>query len=76
MLQSNRRNILIEHVEIDIEPSISSFEDELCRLMNKDRLEKRKAFQSFVNDPLQSTTMKVSIVERRLRVRHCFTDFS
>ncbi|CAF0829530.1 unnamed protein product, partial [Didymodactylos carnosus] len=59
-IHSKRRNIIIEHVEIDIEPSVNRFEDELCLLLNKDRIYKQ--------DSSPQETRKISIVERRLRV--------
>ncbi|CAM4766790.1 unnamed protein product [Rotaria magnacalcarata] len=68
VLQANRRNILIEQVEIDMEPSISTFEDELCRLVQKDRMEKKKLSQGTVSALANEPQSKVSIVERRLRV--------
>ncbi|CAF1455211.1 unnamed protein product [Adineta steineri] len=67
-IQTNRRNILIEQVEIDMEPSINQFEEELCRLINKDRLEKTKTTQTTLTTLVQESHNKVSIVERRLRV--------
>ncbi|CAF4358064.1 unnamed protein product, partial [Adineta steineri] len=67
-IQTNRRNILIEQVEIDMEPSINQFEEELCRLINKDRLEKTKTTQTTLTALVQESHNKVSIVERRLRV--------
>ncbi len=67
-VQINRRNILIEQIEIDMEPSINMFEDELCRLINKDRMEKKKVAHPTVTALIQDTHYKVSIVERRLRV--------
>lgn len=70
-MQANRRNILIEQIEIDIEPSINSFEDELCRLIQKDRMEKKKASQGSVSAIVKEPQSKVSIVERRLRVSRC-----
>jgi hypothetical protein len=74
VLQPNRRNILIEQVEIDMEPSINMFEEELCRLINKDRIEKKRMGQTTVTALVQETHNKVSIVERRLRVS-CFIFF-
>jgi hypothetical protein len=68
VVQANRRNILIEQVEIDMEPSISMFEDELCRLINKDRMDKRKMTQTTLSTLVQGSHNKVTIVERRLRV--------
>jgi hypothetical protein len=68
VLQANRRNILIDQVEIDMEPSINMFEEELCRLINKDRMEKKKMTQTTVATLIQEANNKVSIVERRLRV--------
>jgi len=44
------------------------FEDELCRLINKDRMEKKKVSHTTVTALIQDTHNKVSIVERRLRV--------
>ncbi|CAF1495816.1 unnamed protein product [Adineta ricciae] len=67
VLQANRRNILIEQVEIDMEPSVNIFEEELCIMINKDRLEKKKLSQSAANQ-ISPEPQKVSIVERRLRV--------
>ncbi len=67
-LQANRRTILIEQIEIDMEPSINMFEEELCRLINKDRMEKKKVSHTTVTALIQDTHNKVSIVERRLRV--------
>jgi hypothetical protein len=52
-----------------MEPSISTFEDELCRLVQKDRMEKRKLSQATVSALVNESQSKVSIVERRLRVR-------
>ena len=72
VLQTNRKNLLIERVEIDMEPSISVFEDELCRLINKDRMDKRKMLATTVTALVQDANNKVSIVERRLRVRSFF----
>ena len=43
-LQANRKNLLIERLEIDMEPSISVFEDELCRLINKDRMAEERSY--------------------------------
>ena len=68
--QSNRKNLLIENLEIDMDPTIQRFEDELCQLVNRDRLEKQK----FTRDKNTSTALpesnsRVTIVERRLRVR-------
>jgi len=62
-----RRNILIEQVEVDMEPSINVFEEELCILINKDRLKTKKnmTISAAVN---QEPHNRVSIVERRLRV--------
>ncbi|CAF0912061.1 unnamed protein product [Rotaria sp. Silwood1] len=68
VLQANRKNILIEQVEIDMEPSIDLFEEELCRLIHKDRMEKKKMSQTTVAAIVHETHSKVSIVERRLRV--------
>jgi len=68
VLQANRRNILIEQIEIDMEPSIHIFEEELCLLINKDRMEKKKLAHSAVTTLVQEPHNKVSIVERRLRV--------
>ncbi|CAF3451554.1 unnamed protein product [Rotaria sp. Silwood1] len=65
---TNRKNILIEQVEIDMEPSIDLFEEELCRLIHKDRMEKKKMSQTTVAAIVHETHSKVSIVERRLRV--------
>lgn len=67
VLQPNRRNVLIEQLEIDIEPSVSVFEEELRVLINKDRLEKKKLTQTPAA-PATQEAFKVSIVERRLRV--------
>lgn len=64
----NRKNVLIEQVEIDMEPSINMFEDELCRLINKDRMEKKRMTATTAAALVQETHNKVSIVERRLRV--------
>ena len=50
-----------------MEPSINIFEEELCRLINKDRMEKKKLTQTTVTAIIQEAH-KVSIVERRLRV--------
>lgn len=66
-LQANRQNILIEQIEVDIEPSVNVFEEELCIMINKDRLEKKKLSQSTANQ-ISPEPQKVSIVERRLRV--------
>ncbi len=68
VLSTNRRNVLIEQVEIDMDPSIVMFEEELCRLINKDRMEKKRIAQTTVTGLVQDTNNKVSIVERRLRV--------
>jgi hypothetical protein len=68
VIQPNRRNILIEQVEIDMEPSVHGFEDELCRLINKDRTEKKKMAHTTAAALLQEAHKKVTIVERRLRV--------
>ena len=57
-----------------MEPSISVFEDELCRLINKDRMEKRKVPGTTVTALVQDANNKVSIAERRLRVRTFFDD--
>jgi hypothetical protein len=51
-----------------MEPSINMFEEELCRLINKDRMEKKKLSQTTASTLVQETQIKVSIVERRLRV--------
>jgi hypothetical protein len=51
-----------------MEPSIHIFEEELCLLINKDRMEKKKLAQSAVTTLVQEPHNKVSIVERRLRV--------
>lgn len=67
-LYGNRKNVLIEQVEIDMEPSIDMFEDELCRLINKDRMEKKRMTSTTAAALVQETHNKVSIVERRLRV--------
>ena len=69
VVQLNRKNLLIERVEIDMEPSIGLFEEELCRLINKDRMEKKKMTNTTVTSLVQDVSQKVSIVERRLRVR-------
>ncbi len=53
-----------------MEPSINMFEEELCRLINKDRMEKKKMSQTTVTALVQEAHNKVSIVERRLRVRY------
>ncbi|CAF0762294.1 unnamed protein product [Rotaria sordida] len=68
VLQANRKNILIEQVEIDVEPSITFFEEELCRLIHKDQMEKKKMSHTTVSALVQETQSKISIVERRLRV--------
>ncbi|CAF4479437.1 unnamed protein product, partial [Rotaria sp. Silwood2] len=68
ILQANRKNILIEQIEIDMEPSINLFEEELCRLIHKDQMEKKKISQTTVAAIVHETYSKVSIVERRLRV--------
>lgn len=65
---SDQRNINIEHLEIDMEPSIGAFEDELCRLINEDRLERRKVALAATNNLPAESNARVSIVERRLRV--------
>lgn len=69
-LYGNRKNVLIEQIEIDMEPSITKFEDELCRLINKDRMDKKGMTSATVAAFIQETHNKVSIVERRLRVGH------
>jgi len=51
-----------------MEPSIHIFEEELCLLINKDRMEKKKLAHSAVTTLVQEPHNKVSIVERRLRV--------
>lgn len=51
-----------------MEPSINMFEDELCRLINKDRMEKKKLAPTTVATLVPESHNKVSIVERRLRV--------
>ncbi len=68
VLEANRRNILIEQIEIDMEPSINIFEEELCLLINKDRVEKKKLTHTTVTAIVPEQHNKVSIVERRLRV--------
>ena len=68
VVQLNRKNLLIERVEIDMEPSVSLFEEELCRLINKDRMEKKKMMNTTVSNLVQDASHKVTIVERRLRV--------
>ena len=51
-----------------MEPSINVFEEELCRLINKDRMEKKRMTQTTITAFIQEQHNKVSIVERRLRV--------
>lgn len=75
-LHLNPKTILIEHVEIDMEPSVGMFEEELCRLVNKDRMDKKKMAQTTVSALAQDALNKVSIVERRLRVKQTKKIFS
>ena len=70
VLQANRRNILIEQVEIDMKPSINQFEEELCRYISVDRIENNQRSQTASTNSTQEVHNKVSIVERRLRVRY------
>jgi hypothetical protein len=51
-----------------MDPSINMFEDELCRLINKDQIERKKMLHPNGTNPIQEVNHRVSVVERRLRV--------
>ena len=52
-------NMTVEHVSIQLNPTIEKFEEELCDVLHEDRL-------SMQNKAMDGTS--VSIVERRLLV--------
>ena len=57
----------IENIHINLPPSVETFEEELCRLLNIDRLNR---------DDKEADGTTVSVLERRLQVRQTCFSFS